>query len=121
MLRIMTSRPMVTTTNKPNPNQPRIMADEPTPLLTLPLPMSCAIVLAATEAVCCHSTDTNTNTVATKISASAACETGREGNGLTSRSEPLASSSSCQPGNVASKIKQKNASTIATMLIPIVS
>lgn len=116
MLRIMTSSPIVTTTRNPKPNQPSTIAEVPTPLLTLPLPMSCAIVLAATEAVCCHNTDTRTNTEDTKISARAACDTGREGNGFTSRSEPVASVSSCHPGNVASKMKQKKASMIATIL-----
>lgn len=72
MLRIMNSSPIVTTTNKTNPNQPNTMADVPTPLLTLPLPMSWAMVLAATDAVCCHSTETSTNTEATKMRASAA-------------------------------------------------
>ena len=42
-------------------------------------------------------------------------ETGREGNGLTSFSV-LMSGSSCQPGKVASRIKVKKASTMATML-----
>lgn len=118
MLRIITSSPIVTTTNNPKPNHPRIIADVPTPLLTLPFPMSCAIVLAATDAVCCHNTDTRTKTDATKISARATCDTGREGNGFTSRSDPLASISSCQPGKVASKTKQKNARTMATILQP---
>lgn len=48
--------------------------------------------------------------------ASAICETGREGNGLTSRSEPASSSSSCQPGKVARRRRHMNAKTIATML-----
>jgi hypothetical protein len=92
------------------------MAEVPTPLFTLPLPISWAIVLAATEAVCCHNTDTRTNTVETKIKARAACETGREGKGLTSTSEPDSSRSSCQPGNVARRIKQKKARIMATIL-----
>lgn len=116
ILRIMTSRPTVTTTRRPKPNQPRTMADVPTPLFTLPLPMSWAIVLAATDAVCCHSTETNTNTDATKIKARAAWETGRDGKGFTSFSEPEASVSSCQPGKVARRIKQKKARITATIL-----
>lgn len=116
ILRIMTRRPIVTMTRRTKPNQPSTMAEVPTPLLTLPFPMSCAIVLAATEAVCCHRTDTSTNTDETKMSASAACETGREGNGLTSTLEPVSSCSSCQPGNVANRIKQKNARITATIL-----
>jgi hypothetical protein len=35
---------------------------------------------------------------------------------LTSRSEPVESSSSCQPGKVASRMKQMKANTIAMML-----
>lgn len=107
---------MVTTTNRTNPNQPSTIADVPTPLLTLPLPMSWAIVLAATDAVCCQRTETSTNTEAMKMRASAVCETGREGNGFTSTSEPDSSRSSCHPGKVASRMKQKKARTIATML-----
>lgn len=116
ILKIMTSKPTVTMTSRTKPNQPSTIADEPTPLFTLPFPMSCAIVLAATDAVCCHSTDTRTNTEETKIRASAAWETGREGKGLTSRSDPESSTSSCQPGNVARRMKQKNARMTATIL-----
>ena len=43
-------------------------------------------------------------------------ETGREGKGLTSRSSPRSSSSSCQPGKVASRMKVMKARTIATIL-----
>ncbi|KAB8659307.1 hypothetical protein FH972_026196 [Carpinus fangiana] len=107
MLRIMTSKPIVTTTKSPKPNQPRTMAVVPTPLFTLPLPKSCAICAAATDAVCCQSTLTSTKMEEMKMRASAACETGREGNGLTSTSEPvLGSGSSCQPGKVASRMKE---------------
>lgn len=84
----MTSRPIVTTINKAKPNQPSTMAVVPTPLLTLPLPRSCAMMDAATDAVCCHSTETKTKMEAMKMIARAICETGLEGNGLTSRSLP---------------------------------
>lgn len=116
ILKIITSKPTVTITSRTKPNQPSTIAEEPTPLLTLPLPMSWAIVLAATDAVCCHSTETRTNTEDTNMRARAACETGREGNGLTSRSEPESSVSSCQPGNVAKRMKQKKARMTATIL-----
>lgn len=116
MLSIITKRPIVTTTKRTKPNQPSTMADVPTPDLTLPLPMSCAIVVAATDAVCCQRTDTSTKTDATKMSAKAAWDTGREGNGLTSPSEPVESISSCQPGNVAKRIKQRKARMTATIL-----
>lgn len=116
ILRIMTNNPMVTIINSANPNHPSIIAVVPTPDLTLPFPKSCAIVLAATDAVCCHSTDTRTNTEAMKIRASATWETGREGKGLTSLSEPRSSVSSCQPGKVARRRKVIKASTMATML-----
>jgi hypothetical protein len=43
---------------------------------------------AATDAVCCHKTDTSTKIEAMKMIANAIWETGLEGNGLTSRSEP---------------------------------
>ena len=116
MLNIMTSSPMVTTISNANPNHPNTIAVVPTPLFTLPLPRSCAIVLAATEAVCCHNTETSTKTEATKISARAICDTGREGKGFTSRSDPLSSVSSCQPGKVARSRKHMKARTIATIL-----
>lgn len=100
-----------------NENHPSTIAVVPTPLRTLPFPKSCAIIDAATEAVCCHSTETSTKTEAMNMMAKAACDTGREGNGFTSRSLPWASSSSCHPGNVANNRRHMNANTIATILI----
>lgn len=117
MLRIMTSRPMVTMMSRVKLNQPSTMALDPIPDMTLPLPKSCAMMDAATDAVCCHNTDTSTNTVATKMMDSAICDTGRLGNGLISRSEPSLSSSSCHPGNVASSRKQTKAKMMAMMLL----
>lgn len=116
MLRIITSNPIVTTINNAKPNHPSTIAVVPTPLFTLPLPRSCAIVLAATEAVCCQSTETRTKTEATKMRARETWETGREGKGFTSRMESSSVVSSCQPGKVARRRKQKNARTMATML-----
>jgi hypothetical protein len=113
----MINSPMVTMMNNENPNQPRIMAAVPTPLFTLPFPKSCATVDAATEAVCCHKTDTSTKMDAMKMRARAIWLTGRDGKGLTSMSEPLSSRSSCHPGNVARMMKQMNEKTIATMLL----
>lgn len=112
----MINNPIVTMMNSAKPNQPRIIAAVPTPLLTLPFPKSCATVDAATDAVCCHSTETSTKTEAIKMRARPIWLTGRDGNGLTSMSEPASSRSSCQPGNVARMRKQKNERTIATML-----
>ena len=116
ILNIMTSNPSVTTTNNPNPNQPNIIAVVPTPLFTLPFPRSCTIVDAATAAVCCHMMLTRINTEEMKIVARATCETGREGKGLTSVSEPDEEVSVCQPGKVASRRKVRKARTMATML-----
>lgn len=116
MLKMMSKRPNVTTTSKPKPNQPRIMATVPTPLLTLPLPRSCTIVDAATAAVCCHMMLTSTKTDEMKMVARAAWETAREGNGFTSVSEPPAVVSVCQPGKVARRRKVRKARTMATML-----
>lgn len=112
----MTSRPIVTIMSSVNENQPNTMALVPTPLLTDPLPKSWAMTDAATDAVCCHRTDTRTNMDEMKMMASAICETARDGKGLTSRSEPSESSSSCQPGNVASKSRHKKAKMMAIML-----
>jgi hypothetical protein len=116
MLSIMTSKPSVTTTNSPNPNQPNIIAVVPTPLLTLPFPRSCTIVDAATAAVCCHIILTRTKTEAMKIVARATWETGLEGKGLTSVSEPDEEVSVCQPGKVARRMKVRKARTMATIL-----
>jgi hypothetical protein len=97
-------------------NQPMTMALVPTPEMTAPLPKSWAIMEAATEAVCCHSTETRTKMEAMKMMARATCETGRDGNGLTSRSDPSLSSSSCQPGKVARRRRQMKAKMMAMML-----
>lgn len=112
----MTSRPIVTMMSSVNENQPMTIALVPTPLLTDPLPKSCAMTDAATDAVCCHSTETNTKMDETKMMASAIWETGREGNGLTSRSEPTESSSSCHPGKVARRRRHRKAKMMAMML-----
>lgn len=116
ILNIMTNRPIVTIISNVNENQPNTMALVPTPDLTAPLPKSSAMVLAATDAVCCHNTETSTKMEAMKIMARATCDTGREGKGLTSRSEPTLSSSSCQPGKVARRRKQTKAKMMAMML-----
>lgn len=112
----MTSRPIVTMMRSVKLNQPRTMADVPTPDKTLPFPKSCAMTDAATDAVCCHRTLTSTKMEAMKIMARAICETGLEGNGLISRSEPSESSSSCQPGKVARSRKQTKAKMMAMIL-----
>lgn len=98
-------------------NQPMTMADVPTPAKTLPFAKSWAMMLAATDAVCCHKTDTSTNMDAMKMMASATWLTGLLGKGLTSRSEPSLSSSSCQPGNVASRRRQIKAKMMAMILV----
>lgn len=116
ILNIMTNRPIVTIISNVNENQPSTIALVPTPDLTAPLPKSSAIVLAATDAVCCHNTDTSTKMEAMKMMARATCDTGREGKGFTSRSEPTLSSSSCQPGKVARRRKQTKAKMMAMML-----
>lgn len=90
----MTNKPIVTIMSSENPNQPKIIAAVPTPDRTLPFPKSCAIVEAATEAVCCQRTETSTNMEAMKTSARAIWQTGREGKGLTSMSVPVSSSCS---------------------------
>lgn len=94
------------------------MAVTPTPLLTLPFARSCAMILAATEAVCCHSTETSTKIEPMKMIASETCETGREGKGLTSTSEPSSFSAVCHPGKVARRMKQMKANMMAMILNP---
>lgn len=71
MLKIMTSNPIVTMISNVNENQPMTMALVPTPDLTLPFPKSSAMILAATDAVCCHNTDTSTKMEAMKMMAKA--------------------------------------------------
>jgi hypothetical protein len=71
ILRIMMRRPIVTTIRSANENQPNTMALVPTPLLTAPLPKSWAITEAATDAVCCQSTETRTKMAEMKIRARA--------------------------------------------------
>jgi hypothetical protein len=118
ILRIIMSRPIVTTISNANENQPKTMALVPTPLLTAPFPKSWAITEAATDAVCCHSTETSTKMAEMNIKARAICETGRDGKGLTSRSEPSESVSSCQPGKVARSRRQTKAKMMAMILGP---
>ena len=113
---IMANNPMVTMMSRAKLNQPRTMAVVPTPLLTLPLPRSWAMVVAATEAVCCQRTDTSTKMELIKMTATAIWETGRDGKGFFSSTSPESSCSSCQPGNVARRRKQKKARMMATML-----
>ena len=60
-------------------------------------------------------------TAATKMMARATWDTGREGKGLTSRSEPRSSNSSCQPGKVARMRKQMKARMMATILMSDIS
>lgn len=99
-----------------NENQPMTMALVPTPLLTEPLAKSWAMTDAATDAVCCHKTETKIKTDPMKMMAREVCETGREGNGFTLRSEPSESSSSCQPGKVAKSSMQMKEKMMAIML-----
>ena len=67
----MTNRAMVTMISNAKLNHPSTIAAVPTPLNTLPLPRSCAIIEAATEAVCCHRTETSTKIEAMKMRANA--------------------------------------------------
>lgn len=112
----MTNNPIVTIISSVKLNQPITIADDPTPDNTLPLARSCAMILAATDAVCCQRTETRTKMEAMKMIASATWLTGREGKGLTSRSEPSLSSSSCHPGKVASRRRQIKAKIMAMIL-----
>lgn len=116
ILNIITSNPIVTMISNAKLNQPSTMAVVPTPLLTLPLPKSWAMMDAATDAVCCHRTETRTNIEAMNMMARAIWETGLEGKGLTSRSLPEASSSSCHPGKVAKRRRHMKAKIIAMIL-----
>src|SRR3569833_612491 len=116
MLSIMTSRPMVTMMSRVKLNQPMTMALVPTPDSTLPLARSWAMMEAATDAVCCHSTDTSTKMDAMNMMPSATWLTGRDVIGFTSRSDPSLSSSSCQPGKVARRRRQMKAKMMAMIL-----
>lgn len=111
-------RPIVTIISSANENQPSTMAAVPTPDLTTPLPKSCAMTDAATEAVCCHRTDTRIKMDETKMMARETCETAREGMARTTRSEPSESSSSYHEGKVARRRTQRKAKMMAIMLWP---
>ena len=117
MLRIMTSNAMVTMMKSAKLNQPSTIALAPTPLFTDPFPKSDATCAAATDAVCCHSTETRIKIDAMKISATATCDTARDGKGLMSMSLPVAASRSwCQPGKVARRRNVTKAKMMATIL-----
>lgn len=75
------------------------------------------MVDAATAAVCCHMILTRTKTDAMKMVARAAWDTGREGKGFISVSEPEEEVSVCQPGKVARSRKVRKERTMATMLV----
>jgi hypothetical protein len=59
---------------------------------------------------------TRTKTEAMKMVARATWETGLEGKGFTSVSEPEEEVSVCQPGKVARRMKVRKARTMATIL-----
>ena len=105
------------TTNMLRLTQPRAIAVAPTSLLTVPYPISWAVVATATEAVCCHIMDTNAIREHKMSAESTILKTGREGKGFTSLSEPRSSVSSCQPGKVASRAVAITARTIAMILL----
>jgi hypothetical protein len=64
------------------------------------------VAVAALER-CCHSAATRLNRAATRIKTQVSHETGLQGNGLTSRSEPESYSvPSCHLGNVLRKGRQ---------------
>lgn len=71
ILKIITRSPIVTMMSNENPNHPSTIAAVPTPLDTLPFARSCAMIDAATDAVCCHNTETSTKMEAMKMIASA--------------------------------------------------
>ena len=71
----------MTRINNAKPNHPNTIAVVPTPDLTLPFAKSCAMILAATDAVCCQRTETRTKILEMKIMARETWQTGREGIG----------------------------------------
>lgn len=109
-------RPIVTMMSSANANQPMTMALVPTPLLTAPFPKSCAITDAATDAVCCHKTETRIKMDDMKMMARETCDTAREGMARTTLSEPSESSSSYHEGNVARSRTHRKAKMMAIIL-----
>lgn len=68
-------------------------------------------------AMCCHNAETRQRSDAMPNDHAVTCMSGREGNGLTSKSEPvLASCSSCHPGNVERMQKASAQSAMAASL-----
>jgi len=72
---------------------------------------------AEAAATCCHRADVSVKSEAIPSINMQTCETGLDGNGLMSMSEPvLASCSSCQPGNVDKSKKAKTERAIPPIL-----
>lgn len=67
--------------------------------------------------MCCHSTEINPNANAVIRAANAACETGRDGNDLTSTADPESLTSSCHPGNVDRRMNATKQIAIARYLL----
>ena len=70
MLRTISRTAIATMTMPPNPTHPKVMAAAPTSLLIVPYPMFWTIVVTATDAVCCHTIETNASSEARMVAAS---------------------------------------------------
>ncbi len=121
MLNIMTSRPMVTMMRRVKLNQPMTIALVPTPDKTLPLARVLGYDAGCYRGRVLPQHRDEDEDAGDEDDGQATCDTGRDGNGLTSRSEPSLSSSSCHPGKVARRRRQMKAKMMAIMLHDLVS
>lgn len=111
---------MATLPISPTANHPSTIAAVPTCPETAPYVSVSAIDAVELLFICCQSTETKTNPNERLIIPKATCETGREGNGFTSTSDPPSFISECHPGNVDRSRKHPKARTIAIYLCRIV-
>lgn len=88
ILRIIKSSPRATIASKPIPVHPNAIAAAPTCPEAIPYANAFTIATVAPAERCCQKADISARSAANVESPKASCDTGREGNGLTSHSLP---------------------------------
>lgn len=115
----MSSSPRATIMVRQKLIQPIAIAPAPTSVLTLPTFALSAIAAAPTAPTCCQRLATSNSTLPTNVHARAIWDTGIEGKGLTSLSDPVIwFLSSCQPGKVARRRMQIKTRTMDIRISP---
>lgn len=100
ILNIMTISPRVTSVMAENATHVKARLVVPRVVSIRTYSLESTEAANPTAPACVHVADTSKKMLDKKLSEPATCETAREGNGLTSRSEPLPLISSCHPGKV---------------------